>query len=48
MGVVSNILEGTFTLILFYLIISHAFDFSLVVGALSGSYINAVKTLQAR
>lgn len=48
MGIVSNILEGTFVLILFYLILSNAFSFSLVAGALGSNYNNAIRTLQAR
>lgn len=48
MGIVGNILEGTFVLILFYLILSNALGFGLVVGALGGNYVSAVKVLQAR
>lgn len=48
MGIVGNILEGSFVLVLFYLILSNALGFSLVVGALAGNYISAIKALQAR
>jgi hypothetical protein len=45
---VVRILESTFVLILAYLVIANAGNFSKTISALGSVYIGAVKTLQGR
>lgn len=45
---VDRLLEITFTLILVYLVLSNAGQFSSVVNSLSTAYTSGVKVLQAR
>ncbi len=47
-GFVSRIIEGTITLILAYLIIVHADEFSVVVESTAVAYSKAVRALQGR
>jgi hypothetical protein len=43
-----KVLEATFVLILVFLVISNATDFSKVMGSISGAYVSSVKVLQGR
>lgn len=45
---VGRILEITFVLVMMYLVIANASNFSKAIGAVGGVYIGAVKTLQGR
>jgi len=45
---VTAIIEGTVTLIILFLVLSHAADFGTVTQAIGQQYIGAVKTLQGR
>lgn len=45
---IGKALEATVLLILVYLVLSNSLNFSQVVKAISGAYIEAVKTLQGR
>lgn len=45
---INRILEITFVLVMAYLVIANAGNFSKAIGAIGGVYIGAVKTLQGR
>lgn len=45
---VNKVIEGTITLVLAYLVIANAPNFSKVVASLAGGYIGSVKALQGR
>ncbi|MFA6198691.1 MAG: hypothetical protein WC734_06120 [Patescibacteria group bacterium] len=45
---ISRIIEGTFTAVLVYLVLSQASQFSTVMSAIARTYTSGVKTLQAR
>lgn len=45
---IDQILEGTFTLILAYLIIANAQNFSRVVASVASAYTRSVRVLQGR
>lgn len=45
---VNRVLEITFVLVMAYLVIANANNFSTAVKAVGGVYIGAVKTLQGR
>lgn len=44
----ANILEATFILVLIYLVLGHAAEFSKVISAAGGAYGSGVKSLQGR
>lgn len=48
MNTVNRVIEITFVLIVVYLVIVNAIDFSIVVNTIGTLYIEAVKTLQGR
>jgi hypothetical protein len=48
MGPVNRILEITFVLVLAYLVIANAQNFSVALATIGGVYANSVKTLQGR
>lgn len=45
---IGQILEGTFVLILVFLVLSRASGFSKAMGAIGSVYISSVKALQGR
>lgn len=45
---VEKIIEGTITLIILYLVLTHSSDFGTVAQAIGQQYVGAVKTLQGR
>lgn len=45
---INKVIEGTITLVLAYLIIANASNFSKVVSAITAGYIGSVKALQGR
>lgn len=45
---VRSIIEATVTLVLAYLVIANAINFSIVVQSMASGYSNVVKTLQGR
>lgn len=45
---ISRVLEGTFTLILAYLVIANAGKFSVVIGSIGRVYAESVRVLQGR
>lgn len=48
MGVVGQVLEGTFLLIMMYLVLSRADAFSTAINAIGSVYQGSVRVLQAR
>jgi hypothetical protein len=48
MGAVNRILEITFVLVLAFLVIANAGNFSIAMQSLGAVYVAAVKTLQGR
>lgn len=47
-GTISQILEGTFVLIVIFLVLSRASGFSKAMSAIGSVYISSVKALQGR
>ena len=47
-GTISQVLEGTFVLIVIFLVLSRASAFSKATGAIGSVYISSVKALQGR
>lgn len=45
---IGRILESTFVLVLAYLVIANAKNFSVALQTIGGVYVGAVKTLQGR
>jgi hypothetical protein len=45
---VNRVLEITFTLIMVFLVLSNAGNFSTVTGAISNAYVQSVRALQGR
>lgn len=45
---IGRVIEGTITLIVVYLVLSKASEFSTASRAIGGTYVDAVKALQGR